>query len=268
MNKNNCVILVSSCDVFDDLWHPFFTLFFRYWPDCPFPIYLISNYKKYNDPRVKTISVGEDRGWATNMKTALKQIPTPYVLAMFEDFFLEQCVDTKHINSLLEYASESKAAYIRLFPSPSPDKFFSNTLNLGEISKNASYRASLQASIWDKDVFSEIIKDGETAWDVEMKGTIRSYQIKQPFLSVKEPALYYNPRTAVIRGKWNYDVVRFCKRDGIKINTQKRPIYYTGAISALVDVIRKSFFGRKIRTIPVLGFLGVIIMRKLRKLLD
>lgn len=266
--ENNCAVIVSSCDAFADVWQPFFTLFFRYWPDCPFPVYLVSNYKEYKDSRVIPIKVGEDKKWATNMKMALKQVLTPYVLTMFEDFFLEQRVDTKYINSLLKYINKAKAAYVRLFPSPPPDKFFSNTLNLGEISKSASYRASLQASIWDKDIFYGIIKDGETAWDVEVKGTIRSYKIKQPFLSVKAPALYYNPRTAVIRGKWNYDVVKFCRREEIKINTQKRPIYYTGVIATFLDNTRKSFFSRKIRALPVMGSLGAVIMRRLRKLLD
>jgi|SRR3989344_5269796 len=266
--ENNCSIIVSSCDTFDDLWHPFFTLFFRYWPDCPFPVYLISNYKKYDDSRVKTISVGDDKGWSSNMKVALKQISTPYVVAIFDDFFLERRVDTEYINSLLEYSDKAKAAYVRLFPSPSPDKSFPNALNLGEISRNASYRASLQASIWDKDIFYGLLIDGETPWNVEIEGTVRSYKIAAPFLSVKEPALYYNPRTAVIRGKWNYDVVKFCRREGIKIDTQKRPIYYTVAIATFLDSIRKSFFVRKIRAVPIIGFLGAIVMRQLRRLLD
>ena len=160
-NYNKCSVIISSCDTRDDIWHPFFTLFFCYWPDCPFPVYLISNYKKYDDSRVETISVGEDKGWATNMKTALKQIPTPYVLAMLDDLFLEQRVDTEYVDSLVGYITEVKAVYIRLFPSPFPDKLFSNTLNLGEISKDVPYRTSLQASIWDKYIFCEIIKDGD-----------------------------------------------------------------------------------------------------------
>jgi len=42
-DRANCSILIPSCDKYSDLWRPFFTLFWRHWPDCPFPVYLGSN---------------------------------------------------------------------------------------------------------------------------------------------------------------------------------------------------------------------------------
>ena len=38
-----CSVLVPSCDAYADLWIPFFALFWRYWSDCPFPVYLGTN---------------------------------------------------------------------------------------------------------------------------------------------------------------------------------------------------------------------------------
>lgn len=266
--KNNCAVLVSSYDGAHDLWQPFFTLLFRYWPDCPFPVYLISNYQRYEDQRVASILIGKDKEWATNIKRALKQIHTPYVICMLDDFFLEKMTDTKYINSLIEFMQEKKIGYISLFPTTAPtDGPFPSDLSLVEKSKGFN-RVALQAGLWDKNILSELLKDGENAWDMEIEGSIRSNNIEAPFLTVKEPAIYYNPRTAVIRGKWNYDVVKFCKREGVEINIPKRPIYYSGAIATFLDGIRKSFFGRKIRAIPLVGFFGANIMRRLRKLLD
>jgi hypothetical protein len=47
LNKNNSsdnlAVIVVSCDLYSDVWKPFFTLFFKYWNDCPFPVYLTSN---------------------------------------------------------------------------------------------------------------------------------------------------------------------------------------------------------------------------------
>ena len=40
--KNKFAILIVSCDKYSDLWDPFFKLFFKFWPDCPFNIYLLS----------------------------------------------------------------------------------------------------------------------------------------------------------------------------------------------------------------------------------
>ena len=117
---NSTSIVVSSCDKFQDVWSPFFTLFFRYWPDCPFPIFLIANQQSYPDDRVKTILVGEDRGWATNLRMALDQVPTPYVLYLQEDYFLEGKADTATILDLVAYMSHCRAACLRLYPCPGP----------------------------------------------------------------------------------------------------------------------------------------------------
>ncbi len=42
--NSELAILVCSCDKYADVWEPFFKLFFKFWPDCPYPIYLLSNY--------------------------------------------------------------------------------------------------------------------------------------------------------------------------------------------------------------------------------
>ena len=44
IDKNSqYAVVVSSCDAYSDAWKPFFKLFFKYWSDCPFPIYLVTN---------------------------------------------------------------------------------------------------------------------------------------------------------------------------------------------------------------------------------
>ena len=263
--KNNCVVLVSSYDDAHDLWQPFFTLFFRFWPDCPFPVYLISNYQRYEDQRVASILIGKDKGWATNIKRTLKQIHTPYVICMLDDCFLEKMTDTKYINSLIEFMQEKKIGYISLFPTTAPtDGPFPSDLNLVEKSKGFN-RVALQAGLWDKNILSGLLKDGETPWDMEIEGSIRSNNIEAPFLTVKEPVVYYNARSAVIRGKWNYNVVKFCRREGIKIKGQ-RPVDYKRFIATSIDRIRKDSFFRTLHAIPIIGYLGVIALKIVRKI--
>ena len=80
-------ILILSCDKYNDLWGPFFTLFWQYWPDHSFKVYLGSNLLVYNDPRVKTIDIGEDNNWSHGLLKILELIDTPYIILMLEDFF-------------------------------------------------------------------------------------------------------------------------------------------------------------------------------------
>ena len=46
-------ILVVSFDAYQDLWPVFFQAFFKYWPDCPYRVYLGANTATYVHPRVQ-----------------------------------------------------------------------------------------------------------------------------------------------------------------------------------------------------------------------
>lgn len=221
---NDCSIIVSSYDAYSDVWEPFFCLFFRYWPDCPFPIYLISETKKYPDSRVKTINIGEDKKWATNTKKALGQINTRYILNLLEDFLFTKKVDTERIINLLNILKKNNAGCLKLDPTPLPDKKYKNYTEVGEISKDVNYSVSLLAGFWNKKIFEKLIKDGESAWQMEIVGSKRAINIQEPFLSTYDkPILYFYP-TAIKRGSWFYDAAKFCKREGVGIDKNKRRV--------------------------------------------
>lgn len=117
------------------------------------------------------------------------------------------------------------AACLRLYPSPPPDKETLDHPEVGEISKGATYRVSLQAAIWDKHIFYNLLKDGESPWDMEYYGSLRSNLIEKPFLSViknLKPIDYFS--TAIIRGQWLRNAVKFCEREGIVIDRKARKI--------------------------------------------
>ena len=56
--RHQSAVLILSCDKYADIWTTFFAFFFKYWPDCPFTIYLASNEKQFEHDRVVTIRKG------------------------------------------------------------------------------------------------------------------------------------------------------------------------------------------------------------------
>ena len=72
--SSSLAIVVSSCDKFFDAWRPFAFFFRKFWPDCPFPVYLIVNRLHARSNWVRAINVGKDKGWASNMDRALREI--------------------------------------------------------------------------------------------------------------------------------------------------------------------------------------------------
>lgn len=260
--KNKCAIFVSSCDAFSDAWKPFFKLFYRYWPDCPFPVYLIANQLECDDKRVKTIKFYPDKGWATNMAEALSKFPYPYIIYFQEDYFLKSAVDTKRILNLLDVLIKEKAACLRLWPSPAPDIIFKNYRDIGLIEENSQYRVSLQAGIWDAKIFEGLLIPGESGRDMEFSGSERSKLIKNPFLSVdrsrylklnNNPAIDYYC-TGIVKGKWNYGVVKFFKKENIEIVESKRGIE---------EKLR--YRARFLRALPVFGMFFRFYYQVLRK---
>ena len=148
----------------------------------------------------------------------------PYLIYFQEDYFFKSEVDTKNILDLLEILKEEIAACVRLHPSPGPDKDYKYYKNLGEISKSAKYSFSTQASIWDSKILYNLLRDGESGWDMELKtGSERIKKINSPLLCVEKPAIDYFA-TAIKKGRWYYDAVKLCEKEGIKVNKSKRPI--------------------------------------------
>ncbi len=221
---DRCAVVISSCDAFEDVWRPFFTLFFRYWPDCPYPIYLITNEKSFKSEHVSTIHVVPDRGWSSNLKEALEHIPNSHIIYLQEDYLLRGAVDATLLKNVLDHSIKKGVSCFRLFPSPGPDKPYQEFPNTGRIGSEAPYRFSTQAAVWNADFLRAILVEGETGWDME--GPIGQARVKGRgiFLSVKKPILDYFPETAIKKGRWYFDAVRFCRREGIFIDTKKRSI--------------------------------------------
>ncbi len=200
------------------------------------------------------------------MRYVLDKIPERYLIYFHEDFFIQSPVNTQRISDLIQYVENNSIAYLRLCPAPGPDLPHENDLNVGEISKGSEYRMSLQSAIWDKNIIKQIIVEGENPWDMEIKGTVRSNQISEKFLSVREPAIDYY-LTAVVKGKWVYDAVQLCKRKGVSIDLSHRPIDYMSKIRSLYDGWRKTPWIQEMAHVPILGKMARKAIWKLVSLL-
>jgi hypothetical protein len=219
-------VLIISCDRYSDIWEPFFSLLWRYWPDCPYPIILGANKKIFEDERIKMINTGEDHSWADSTRYMVKNVPTEYILVLLEDFLFMEKVDNYFIEKNLKALVGLDGGYLRLKPFPKPDKPVMGFEWIGEIERDAPYRVSLQASIWRKDVLLSLLVNGESAWDFELKGTHRSNAIKEGFYCTWKPVLIY--RAGVTMGKWVPFAVRICQDEGIPIDFSKRSVMTHG----------------------------------------
>jgi hypothetical protein len=247
--SNELSVLVLSCDKYKDLWDPFFTLFSKYWSDCPCKIYLCSNNYEYKNGKIITIKTGDDITWSLTVKKCLQEIDSRYILLLQEDFLLRSPVDNSEIQRLFQVVKRMQAGCLRLYPSPPPQKIISGENNIGEILKGSEYRVSLQAAIWEKRVLSSLLKEEEDPWQFEHKGTLRSDSLETIFLSVKGKAVIDYFSTAVVGGVWLRNAVNLCKKEGIVVRKDLRKIEpykdYLLRITLynLRDIIKKAIIG-------------------------
>ena len=218
--KNRLAVLVVSCDNYSDLWKPFFSLFWLFWSDCPFDVYLLSNNTNPAIPQVKSLLVGDDISWSNSLQKGLSLLKEDYVLLFLDDLFLLEPVKTKEVLEVFSWAVESDINYVRMNPMRNkPDESLDESI--GILSKGAIYRTSTVVSVWKKNVLLDLLKDGESAWDFEVYGSIRSDKYDRFYASWKD---YFTITNAVIKGKWQKSAVRELKSLSVEIDLTSRKI--------------------------------------------
>ena len=217
MNKK-ISILITSCDKFYDTWDKVAYSFEKHWPNCQYEIYLMSNNIDFKHPKIKNIKIGDDMSWSLNLKSAINQIKTEYVFLWLDDVFLTSGINIKDLNNIEEFIISNNINFLRLRPDPKPDKWGNNFF--GEIKQNSLfYRVSIFATIWKRSILEKLLLDHETAWDFELKGSIRS-KIYNGFYCIKrQPFSYIH---GIEKGLWKRDAIIWLKSIGFEIDLKYR----------------------------------------------
>ncbi|MGZ4985602.1 MAG: hypothetical protein ACXV8A_05885 [Chthoniobacterales bacterium] len=223
---NSIAIVVSSCDAFFDAWRPFAFFFRKYWADCPFPVYLITNELPVRSDLIRAISVGQDRGWASNLKRALDEIDATRILYLQEDYFLDAPVRAEQFASDVDYAiaHDVDAFYFRARAElehgfePLNDRF-------GIVPRNSDGRTRCQLALWKRDSLLAVLRDDENAWEMESGGSGRTREMRILSYSSRENAPISYLMSAIVRGLWTREALAMCAAANVAIEPRFRGIY-------------------------------------------
>ena len=228
---NDVSLLVVSCDAYKDLWKPFFHSLFKYWPDCPYPIFLGSNQCTFEDSRVTTINVGQDKDYSSNLLALLSNLDTPWVFIWIEDLFLISSINTERLINLINQAKQDNVGYLKL--ASNTPWAFTNDENeeMGPLPQGVKYRATMGLALWRKDVLIKLLRKGESAWQIECNGSSRSDSFEEPFYALTPSVRPNRPISvvnSVIKGRWSRDGLRFLNNEGLSDcipNRQEQPLW-------------------------------------------
>jgi hypothetical protein len=203
--KEDCGLLIASCDTYDDLWTPFFNLLRRQWPDVPFPVYLGAGERSFLAKGVTTLHSDGGWDWSQCMIDYLDRLEHRYVLVMLDDFFLRGRVETDKVLHCLDFARLNNAVQVRLVRRPGPTQRVPGERVVGECAVALRYRLSTQAAIWDRLAFRSLLRRGENIWEFEHNGNLRASTQPHGFYSVWRSVLPYEGIGAhhvIEKGKW------------------------------------------------------------------
>jgi hypothetical protein len=219
MNNKNVAIIISSFDGYEDLWKPLEETYKMYWSDCPYKIYITTNFKKPSFEIFNYIAIGKDYSWSDTLYKSIESLDEKYILLTFDDLFLKTKIDTKNITGFVDYVIDNNIDYFQFYSSIS--EYTKITDKIVSKNKNSRYRNATVWSLWKKEVLLDLLDRGENAWEFEDKGSIRSNKYDK-FYCVNYPAIPYV--NGVIKGKWVPSAVKELQKKGIKLDLSKRKL--------------------------------------------
>jgi hypothetical protein len=236
MERPNYTLLVNSCDSFEDCWVPFFTLLDRFWQGQRPGIILNTEKKQFefDGLHITSSTVNSNRAsrmtWSECLAQVLEKVPTPIVLYMQEDYFLESPVDVELIESMVQLMlDQPEIAHIGLTPFGSMPPFTPSAHpRLERIGARAKYRISTQAGLWRPEALKSYIRPWETGWMFELFGTLRSWRRQDLFLTLSRgggnfPLVYQH--TGIVKGQWSKFVPSLFAREKINVDFQMRGFF-------------------------------------------
>ncbi|HEY2139622.1 MAG TPA: hypothetical protein VGH00_06050 [Chthoniobacterales bacterium] len=221
--SSSVAIVVSSCDAFFDAWRPFVFCFRKHWSDCPFRVFLIVNRLRVRSEIVQPLTVGPDRDWASNMMTALASISQPYILYFQEDYFLNGNVRNAQLADDFAYAFDNNVASFCFYARSTLEPNF-KPLNdrFGVVPRDSDGRTRLQVTLWKKEILQAALRPGESAWNMEARGSERTRDyLALSYLQRRNAPIPYL-MSAIVRGLWTSQAIGLCRQSGIAIQPRFR----------------------------------------------
>jgi len=224
--KSSVALVVSSCDAFFDAWRPFHAFLEKFWDDCPLDGFLVTNGLEVRSPRIRSIAVGEDRGWSSNLLLALTQIAHPYVLYFQEDYFLTAPIDRASLADDFAQVIESGAESLCFRARSEPDAGF-KPLNdrYGLVPIHSDGRTRCQVTLWKRSALESILREGETAWNFEARASGRTQEMQILSYRSRENAPIRYLMSAISRGLWMPEAVALCRAHEVAIDPFFRPVF-------------------------------------------
>lgn len=233
MKHIRMAMLVLSCDKFSPLWNDFFNLRDKFWGDCPYPWFVVTETKSFDREDVEVIKCGKGVDWAGRFRMAVQYVDADYIGLFLDDFFISSKVDTPTIESLLDLMDSDNVCTINVgnvfgwITRQQPTKEYYKD-HLIKIPAHLRWGLSTESTIWNKGYLLDTLGDGDySAWQFEIDRCKQAEtELGIPGLNLCDDRLPFKVSTTpvVIQGEFYPDAIRKFHKIGYDIDTSGFPV--------------------------------------------
>jgi len=205
-------VVVATCNKYTWLAPIFLHFYRKNWPDNPYETEFVTETAEVRC--MPTYQAG-NLSWADRMAWYLNQYVGGVFLLLVEDYILTEGVDTALVKRAVDVCT-GDVGCVRISEYNPLSRFL---LPNGAISGfkeyplDKPYSVSLQASIWQKDFFLDILKQRESVWQTELEGSKRVHTLGKRVLWSDTPAFTYVPHGYMQKGVVDENVERWTKEN-------------------------------------------------------
>jgi hypothetical protein len=237
-------VLVCSSDSRMDILDRVLPSIIKYWPDCPYPIYVGLNAPNEKWPNITTL-VAQPSGWRQESLQQLAQLSETHLIVILDDFLFQEPADQTRISVLVAQAVCSDLPYLRLLPLGRSlrERLWNlihrrSSAGVRSISERRPFYSALQIAFWNKAHFASLLELQGSIWDFEhqKRADVAHYAITD-----RPPIVY---RHLVEKGRWLPNARSLLRIAGLSSDLGVRPIWTKWMnFRLLLDGMRFLVFG-------------------------
>ena len=226
-SRSQVAVFVCSSDNRWDVLERVLPSIPKFWPDCPYPIYVGLNSCNKRLPCGKAV-LSPASEWHRECALQLEQIEEDYLIVALDDFLIHKPVDQVRMAELVRKAVTLNLTYLRLLPlgrslAGRLTGWRPNELKPGieRIPEFRPFYSALQIAIWRKAYLQSLLRTRLSIWEFEHLCVSESAHC----VITNDPPIVY--RHLVERGRWLPDAHALLQRTGLPTDLGNRAVWPT-----------------------------------------
>jgi hypothetical protein len=225
IGKPNVAVVICSSDNRLDILERVLPSLLKFWPDCPYTIYVGLNSNREVATNIKTL-LARPSEWRRECLEQVAQISETHVIVILDDFLFQRPVDQQRMAELIDATLRSNISYLRLMPFGKPllKQLFGmirrrSQTGIQVINEDRPFYSGLQIALWDKRHFMSLLELEGSIWDFEHQ---KVHGVAH-YIVTGTPPIHYTH--LVEKGRWLPYALLLLSRAGFPTNLGARQVW-------------------------------------------